>query len=442
MRPRAACRPTQETAPPRRRTAPRRGGAGAPPSARAPGYAGTGRLAARRLGRLAVWGLGRAIVGPGATTGSRGTGPVETGKSGGPTRILPGPGRRANGHGCEASKPDAAGRCRPAGPDGRSSGGPGPDNRRLRPGVGWRLDDLGPVGGENGTARWWGDPHVRQTSEPRPGLCGSDAGVLRRRRRTHVPHRITNACSLSTSLLRTNVCMGGGSATVKCVKGHQHPLAGGQRDRYRAHREAPGDPGLHRRPAARAGIPAVGPRDRGGGGPDVLLHRAHPPDDAAAPGLPAPRSDQAPGHRSAVRHQLRHRHRSTSRPATSRSSARWRPGTDVLAEQNIEELLPLPEDFTGDGPAVHAQGPGRFHDRRGDPRRRLRRRPPTERGAKRATWWSPASPEARPPSRRTAGAAAKVVLTPANPTMTPMVFAPDEVGLYGKVVTVLRRLAN
>ena len=25
-------------------------------------------------------------------------------------------------------------------------------------------------------------------------------------------------------------------------------------------------------------------------------------------------------------------------------------GTDVLAEQNIEELLPLPEDFTGDGP--------------------------------------------------------------------------------------------
>jgi repressor LexA len=35
---------------------------------------------------------------------------------------------------------------------------------------------------------------------------------------------------------------------------------------------------------------------------------------------------------------------------------------------------------------------------------------------------------------------AKVVLTPANSTMSPMVFAPDEVDLYGKVVTVLRRL--
>jgi repressor LexA len=34
----------------------------------------------------------------------------------------------------------------------------------------------------------------------------------------------------------------------------------------------------------------------------------------------------------------------------------------------------------------------------------------------------------------------KVVLTPANPTMTPMVYSPEEVALYGKVVTVLRRL--
>ena len=36
----------------------------------------------------------------------------------------------------------------------------------------------------------------------------------------------------------------------------------------------------------------------------------------------------------------------------------------------------------------------------------------------------------------------KVVLTPANATMTPMVFAPDEVDLYGKVVTVLRRYVS
>ena len=34
---------------------------------------------------------------------------------------------------------------------------------------------------------------------------------------------------------------------------------------------------------------------------------------------------------------------------------------------------------------------------------------------------------------------AEVTLTPANPTMEPMVFTADEVEIYGKVVTVMRR---
>jgi repressor LexA len=34
----------------------------------------------------------------------------------------------------------------------------------------------------------------------------------------------------------------------------------------------------------------------------------------------------------------------------------------------------------------------------------------------------------------------KVVLVPANPRLTEMEFRPDEVEIYGKVVTVLRRL--
>jgi SOS-response transcriptional repressor LexA len=33
-----------------------------------------------------------------------------------------------------------------------------------------------------------------------------------------------------------------------------------------------------------------------------------------------------------------------------------------------------------------------------------------------------------------------VVLTPANPAYSPMEFDPDEVTIYGKVVTVLRTL--
>ena len=34
----------------------------------------------------------------------------------------------------------------------------------------------------------------------------------------------------------------------------------------------------------------------------------------------------------------------------------------------------------------------------------------------------------------------KVVLVPANPRLTEMEFRPDEVEIYGKVVTVLRRI--
>lgn len=34
----------------------------------------------------------------------------------------------------------------------------------------------------------------------------------------------------------------------------------------------------------------------------------------------------------------------------------------------------------------------------------------------------------------------KVVLTPANPAMDPLVYDPSDVSIYGKVVAVLRRL--
>jgi repressor LexA len=34
----------------------------------------------------------------------------------------------------------------------------------------------------------------------------------------------------------------------------------------------------------------------------------------------------------------------------------------------------------------------------------------------------------------------KITLVPANPTMEPMVFTSDEVNVFGKVVTVMRRL--
>ena len=59
-------------------------------------------------------------------------------------------------------------------------------------------------------------------------------------------------------------------------------------------------------------------------------------------------------------------------------------GTDVLAEQNVEELLPVPSDLTGEGD--------------------------------------------------------KVVLHPANSALQPMEYDPREVDIFGRVVTVLRKL--
>jgi hypothetical protein len=199
----------RKPSPPRRRTTPRRDGAGAPPErsgAWLRGNSGGWRLEGSggwRLERSRGWRSGGSAAPSWARAPRRAAAERVRSRQGsrGVRRGIA-PARVAGQTSTVARRrsADAAGRCRPAGPDGRSSGGPGPDDRRLRPGAGWRPDDLGPVGGENGTARWWGDPHVRQTSEPRPALCGSDAGVLRRRRRrrrTHVPHRITNACSLS-----------------------------------------------------------------------------------------------------------------------------------------------------------------------------------------------------------------------------------------------------
>ena len=51
-------------------------------------------------------------------------------------------------------------------------------------------------------------------------------------------------------------------------------------------------------------------------------------------------------------------------------------GTDVLAQENVEEVLPAARRLHRRRRPVHAAGPGRLDDRRRDLRRRLRRRAP------------------------------------------------------------------
>jgi len=114
-------------------------------------------------------------------------------------------------------------------------------------------------------------------------------------------------------------------------------------------------------------------------------------------------------------------------------------GTDVLAVENIDELLPLPEDFVGDGQLFMLKV-------RGDSMIDagildgdfvvVRQQKEADKGDVVVAGIPGGEATVKTYSRR----GAKVVLTPANPTMSPMVFAPGDVDLYGKVVTVMRRL--
>jgi repressor LexA len=114
-------------------------------------------------------------------------------------------------------------------------------------------------------------------------------------------------------------------------------------------------------------------------------------------------------------------------------------GVDVLAEENIEELLPLPEDFTGEGQLfmlkVHGDSMIDAGILDGD-YVVVRQQGEAEKGDVVVAGIPGGEATVKSYGRR----GTKVVLTPANPTMPPMVFSPDEVSLYGKVVTVLRRL--
>jgi repressor LexA len=114
-------------------------------------------------------------------------------------------------------------------------------------------------------------------------------------------------------------------------------------------------------------------------------------------------------------------------------------GVSVLAEENVEELLPLPEDFTGAGPLFMLKVRGDSMIDAGildGDYVVVRQQKEAEKGDVVVIGIPGGEATVKTYGRR----GAKVVLTPANTTMTPMVFTPEEVELYGKVVTVIRRM--
>jgi repressor LexA len=114
-------------------------------------------------------------------------------------------------------------------------------------------------------------------------------------------------------------------------------------------------------------------------------------------------------------------------------------GTDVLAEENVEELYPLPADFTGDGELFMLRVRGESMIDAGilDGDFVVAEQGVVA-GANDIVVAGIPGGEATVKRYRSDGPT--ITLTPENPTMEPMVFDAADVQLYGKVVAVLRRL--
>jgi repressor LexA len=114
-------------------------------------------------------------------------------------------------------------------------------------------------------------------------------------------------------------------------------------------------------------------------------------------------------------------------------------GTDVLAQENVEELLPLPADFTGDGPVfmLRVRGDSMIDAGILDGDFVVARQETEVRKGDVVVAGIPGEEGTVKTFSRKGG---KVVLVPANPRLVPMEFDPADVTIYGKVVTVLRRL--
>lgn len=114
-------------------------------------------------------------------------------------------------------------------------------------------------------------------------------------------------------------------------------------------------------------------------------------------------------------------------------------GTGVIAEEAVEELLPLPEAFTGAGTVfmLRVRGDSMIDAGILDGDHVVVRQQPTADNGDVVVAGIPGGEATVKTYLRRDG---RVTLLPANERLDPMVFDPSEVTIYGKVVTVLRRL--
>ncbi|MGE0880133.1 MAG: transcriptional repressor LexA [Acidimicrobiia bacterium] len=114
-------------------------------------------------------------------------------------------------------------------------------------------------------------------------------------------------------------------------------------------------------------------------------------------------------------------------------------GTDVLAQENIEELLPLPADFTGDGELfmLRVRGDSMIDAGILDGDYVVARRQDLARNGEIVVAGIPGDEATVKTFTRKGN---KIVLLPSNARLQPMTFDSKDVNVFGRVVTVLRRL--
>jgi repressor LexA len=114
-------------------------------------------------------------------------------------------------------------------------------------------------------------------------------------------------------------------------------------------------------------------------------------------------------------------------------------GTDVLAQENVDELLPLPADFTGEGPVfmLRVRGDSMIDAGILDGDYVVVRHEPEARKGDVVVAGIPGE-EATVKTFTRKGS--KIVLLPANAAYQPIELDPADVRLYGRVITIVRRL--
>ncbi len=114
-------------------------------------------------------------------------------------------------------------------------------------------------------------------------------------------------------------------------------------------------------------------------------------------------------------------------------------GTNVLAQQNVEDLIPLPTDFTGEGELfmLRVRGDSMIEAGILDGDFVVARQQQVAENGDIVVAGIPGD-EATIKTFKKSGKT--ITLIPANETMKPMVFDADEVQVFGKLVTVMRKL--